>query len=93
MVNAELFAAEGGGSQICTSWHRYTSFRALHERIASDLGLPPKFAVPNWRLFTDDHKHGRAPRRDATAAPAPRLVPPRTAALPRRLSSSTARGA
>ena len=43
-----LLQARGGAKQrdaLVTSWHRYSDFRALHDSVAEELGLPSAFPV------------------------------------------------
>ena len=45
--------ARGGAKQrdaLVTSWHRYSDFRALHDSVAEELGLPTAFPVAKARL-------------------------------------------
>ena len=46
--------ARGGPKQrgaLVTSWHRYSDFRALHDSIAEELGLPTAFPVAKARAL------------------------------------------
>ena len=43
-----IVQARGGAKQrdaLVTSWHRYSDFRALHDSVAEELGLPAAFPV------------------------------------------------
>ena len=47
--------ARGGAEQrdaLVTSWHRYSAFRALHDSVAEELGLPTDFQVAKARLLS-----------------------------------------
>ncbi len=48
------------GDRECRSWHRYTDFRVLHDKIYYRLGLSPRFPCPKALIFTDEHKASRA---------------------------------
>ena len=50
----------GGKRDDCLSWHRYTDFRVLHDKIFRSLGMDPRFPCPKALIFTDEHKTGRA---------------------------------
>jgi len=54
--------ARGGAEQrdaLVTSWHRYSAFRALHDSVAEELGLPTDFQVAKGIIVTEAQKEAR----------------------------------
>ena len=65
----ELALGPGVPKSYAASWHRYTDFAEMHERIAPGLGLGP-FPVPKVRGPHAQCPARTTPRRSRSARPA-----------------------